>query len=171
MDRQCVSCGATPAPDARFCRQCGTPLIIGARHGAESPVSPQAPTVPLEQDTGTTDGLGLQGNTRESGDGTNRLSREEIDRILPGGTGERRSGELPIDSGEVSASITRSLNSGQLGPTVSKAQDSSDPARVDLRRKWLVVAICLLCVFCMAAVMAIFVSRRMTRQTGMGGAP
>src|SRR3954471_6060047 len=103
MDRLCVSCGATPAPDARFCRQCGTPLIIGARQGAESQVSPQAPTLPLEQETGTTDVLGFRGNTRESIDETNRLSREEIDWVLQKGTGERRPGELPVDAGEVPA--------------------------------------------------------------------
>ncbi len=80
MQNLCPTCGAETFPGARFCRRCGAVLHAPAGDGRE--VSPQAATVPLKEETRTTDGLAPDEEaTRPSAD-TSRVSRAELERLL-----------------------------------------------------------------------------------------
>lgn len=78
MTKNCPSCGAVTAPDARFCRRCGAPL---RQDGDSESVSPQSPTIPLRDEGRTTDGLAGQ-DPRGASPETTRVSRAELDSIL-----------------------------------------------------------------------------------------
>ena len=82
MVKACLNCGALPLPRARYCRQCGIPLIapFSTEDDADE-VSPRAPTVPFEPELTDTDDI----NDARTGRGpneTNRMIREEFDALL-----------------------------------------------------------------------------------------
>src|ERR1051325_5662653 len=80
MSGKCPGCGATSAPEARFCRRCGAPLKArGADTAAQ--VSPVAQTVPLADEGRATDGLAAEESQR-LGEGTSRIKRAEMDELL-----------------------------------------------------------------------------------------
>lgn len=82
MTRTCPSCGSAAAPEARYCRRCGTPLQRAA--GAETDanfVSPLAATVPLSEEGRTTNGLAQDELGRPNAE-TNRVKRGELEELL-----------------------------------------------------------------------------------------
>ncbi|HEX8475418.1 MAG TPA: tetratricopeptide repeat protein [Pyrinomonadaceae bacterium] len=81
MTKTCPSCGTVAAPEARFCRRCGT-LLRAAVGGDErdGQVSPLAATVPLTDEGRTTHGLAADDPSRSPD--TNRVNRAELDALL-----------------------------------------------------------------------------------------
>lgn len=81
MTQSCPSCGTVAAPEARFCRRCGTLLLraVSTQDGDEQ-VSPLAATVPLSDEGRTTSGLAS--NDPSHSPDTNRVNRAELDALL-----------------------------------------------------------------------------------------
>lgn len=81
MTKTCPSCGTVAAPEARFCRRCGTLLrTTGTADDREGLVSPLAATVPLSDEGRTTHGLSADDPARSPD--TNRVNRAELDELL-----------------------------------------------------------------------------------------
>lgn len=71
------------APEARYCRRCGTHLqrVTNAHASNDEFVSPQAATIPLSEDGRATNGLGQDELGRPNAE-TNRVNRAELDDLL-----------------------------------------------------------------------------------------
>ncbi|HEV3468876.1 MAG TPA: zinc ribbon domain-containing protein, partial [Pyrinomonadaceae bacterium] len=79
MQRSCPICGAETFAGARYCRRCGAPLGHAGEAEAGG-VSPQAATVPLADETRSTDSLGADEASHAAE--TSRVSRAELERLL-----------------------------------------------------------------------------------------
>ena len=105
MNRICATCAAELAEGARFCRQCGSPLVSATGRDGGEKVSPQAATIPLSEEGRTTDGLAGEDPSRRAAPETTRVSRAEMDSILQRAARDAESGADPNQT--VSQSLGR----------------------------------------------------------------
>jgi len=106
MNRICATCAAELADGARFCRQCGSPLVSATgRDGGGEQVSLQAATIPLSEEGRTTDGLAGEDPSRRAAPETTRVSRAEMDSILQRAARDAETGADPNQT--VSQSLGR----------------------------------------------------------------
>ena len=80
MSRACPNCGASSAPEARFCRLCGA--WIKAPDARDATVTPGAETVPLSDEGRTTHALSTENGGGASAPETSRVRRAELDHLL-----------------------------------------------------------------------------------------
>lgn len=175
MVKPCPGCGATTVPEARFCRQCGTPLKVGSGREGGAPVSPKAQTIPLTGEGRSTDALGTD-EARRPAANTSRVGRAEMEKLL-------RSAPEPAeakpsadgDTTKNGAQTTTLVGGGDAsGATPAEAETKRAPALPNAtrsRRLWQAAAVGLLCVALVAGVLAFVLSRRSGSTAEDGSSP
>jgi hypothetical protein len=137
MPRECPVCGARIAAlEARFCRRCGAPLkAAGAETtaGANTSVSPVAPTAPLTDEGRATSGLAAEESQRLH-DHTSRIRRAEMEELLRrvardhdgdgGGPLALTSANEPLQT--VAASTTAPASTAEPSSTTATAAPKTD---------------------------------------------
>ncbi|MBD0370997.1 MAG: tetratricopeptide repeat protein [Pyrinomonadaceae bacterium] len=115
MSRRCPNCGTACAPEARFCRLCGTPLR--APGSPDAPVSPSAKTAPLSDEGRTTHGFPSEDGSASAPE-TARVKRAEMESILrrsaptPSSLPETKNSQPFADDESTPAPVTTALASG-----------------------------------------------------------
>lgn len=122
MSRICAKCGATAAPEARFCRHCGALLRIAESAAEHGPVSPLAQTVPLSGDALTTSGLGSDETGRPTPE-TKRVGRTEIEHLF------RRSPLAATDENEAALHSSNPARDYGAPPTATLAPNEGAPVQ------------------------------------------
>ncbi len=196
MSKPCRICGATPLPEARFCRACGALLSAVAAPDTGNTVSPLAQTIPFTNEVRPTDGISPEDNGYAGAD-TGRVKQEEIDRLIrqtPDGresglradSGEmHRTGDAPVDpryaatvvEAETATPASNNVATPASNVAVAPASNVAGKAATapstssTARRIWQAAAALLLCIALTAGALAYFFSRRpATNDTG-GASP
>ncbi|HEX7176321.1 MAG TPA: tetratricopeptide repeat protein [Pyrinomonadaceae bacterium] len=107
MNRICATCAAELAEGARFCRQCGSPLVSATGRDGGEQVSPQAATIPLSEEGRTTDGLAGEDPSRRAAPETTRVSRAEMDSILQRAARDTGAGVDPNQTNAQSSGLSQ----------------------------------------------------------------
>lgn len=116
MSRLCPTCGTRAAPEARFCRLCGTLLKTAGSDSA--PVSPRAETAPLSDEGRTTRGL----STEDGGADTHKVARAEIESLL------RRTAQPHTSRQETQSTEGAQESDSYAAPATSALSTGSPPS-------------------------------------------
>ena len=176
MKSSCSKCGAQAAPEARFCRHCGTPLKPVSTLNESVPVSPLAQTVPLSSEGHTTSGLGADDSGRAVSE-TKRVRRDEMENLL-------RHSRFPVepdgdddghDGTRISSADYAAPPTGELGRDDRPRAAASPTARAayarpsgNRRRAWALMSISLLLATLCGALIAYYFLRSRTPESATG---
>ncbi len=136
MNKNCPTCGTELQTDARFCRNCGTPVARLTGGGGEgvsttdaANISPQAPTVRLTDEGRNTDGLAPDDLQRGGGGAadTTRVSRADLERLLHAQTS---AGARPDDAGREDAFSQSEYATLLNVPLASQGGDAHDTGEI-----------------------------------------